>query len=119
MPKYVLDRGSNPRVWDTLDTFTQGYIEAAMWTMTRSWFECADCEDRPEQWEDGVCAKCGGEVHEHTDDCDGLNVDDIAPETIAKAREDCRAFQEANRDALERATEEQDRDSAHHGHDFG
>lgn len=118
MPAYTLDRSLARETWQALDAFTQGYIEAAMWTLTDSWFECDTCENQPEDWCDGVCTECGGKVREHTDSCDHLGLHDIADETIAAAKAECTAFQETNRTMLDRATEEQGRDDASHGHDF-
>lgn len=64
--EYVLDTTFAPELWRTLDKFTQGYVSAAMWLLTD---------------EDGS-------------PLDYLGLHDIAPETIASAVEDCRAFQE-------------------------
>lgn len=89
MPEYQLtiDR---PDTWMRLDSFTRGYITAAMWTLTD---------------EDG-------------NSCDDLTFADIADETIAAAVGDCEAFQADNRADLDEASEEQGRDDESHGHDF-
>ena len=117
MPEYTLDRSLAQNDWARLDPFTQGYIEAAMWTLTVSWFECADCNCRPDEWTE-MCPECSGKVREHTDSADHLGLQDIAAETIAKAVEDCEAFQTTYRHALDRASRVSGRDDDSHGHDF-
>jgi len=84
--EYTLDRSLALDVWKTLDEFTQGYVEAAMWTLTD---------------DDG-------------NSLDYLGLHDIAPETLEKAKHDCKDFQESNRAALD-STGAND---ARHGHDF-
>lgn len=90
MANYVLNVSRRVRTWEELDAFTQGYIEAAMWTMT---------DDD------------GGSL-------DRLGLQDVHPETIRKAITDCVAFQQAHRATLDRATEETGRPDSYHGHDF-
>ena len=91
MSEYVLDTSLTRETWEALDAFAQGYVEAAMWTLTD---------------EDG-----------HSLDYLGLH--DIAPETIARAVEDCAAFVAAHRADLDEATDEDKRRTdASHGHDF-
>jgi hypothetical protein len=91
MAEYTLDTSLSRETWQQLDAFTRGYITAAMWTLT-------DDDGEP---------------------CDHLGLHDVAPETIAQAIADCRAFQEAHRADLDEATDEQkDRTDESHGHDF-
>lgn len=119
--EYHLDTSLAHESWAKLDAFTQGYIEAAMWTLTDSWFECDECEHQPEEWNNGDCAECGavGTVHEHSEPCGHLGLHDIAAETITKAQEDCAAFVAEFRVHLDMATTEQPHcDDASHGHDF-
>jgi hypothetical protein len=85
MPAYVFDYSLDRELWHILDDFTQGYIECAMWTLTD---------------DDG-----------HS--LDHLGLHDIAPETIAKVSEDCRAFQDTYAKQLSEAG-----DAAQNGHDF-
>ena len=68
MPTYQLDRSLARDTWKQLDSFTRGYIEAAMWTLTDD----------------------DGESLDH------LGLHDVHPDTIAAAVADCQAFQEAN-----------------------
>lgn len=90
MPEYVLDTSLSRETWQALDAFTQGYITAAMWTLT-----------------------------DNGESCDHLGVHDIAPETIQAAVKDCAAFQAAHRADLDEATDEQKhRTDEHHGHDL-
>ena len=67
MPEYVLDTSLDRDLWRTLDAFTQGYIEAAMWTLTD---------------DDG-------------ESMDYLGLHDIAPSALTAIIEDCRQFQDA------------------------
>ena len=119
MPEYHLDSSLARETAATLDSFTLGYIEAAMFTLTDTWYECDSCEEQFDEYHDGTCPECKGKVREHTDSCDHLGLHDIAPEAIAAAKRDCAMFQEANRADLDAATDEQpQRYDAHHGHDF-
>ena len=87
---YSLDTSHAQSRWNTLDAFTQGYIEAAMWTLT---------DDKGHN-------------------LDYLGLHDIAEETIEQAITDCASFQAANRTLLDRATEESGRGEESHGHDL-
>lgn len=90
MPEFILDRGSQSERFKHLDTFTQGYVTAAFWT------EGAD-----------------GNA------CDGASLDDLAPEAWQSFIDDCRDFQEANQNLLERASETRgDYDAERAGIDF-
>jgi hypothetical protein len=84
MNEYRLDTGLSFNAWNRLDTFTQGYIETAMWTLTD---------------DDGSSL-------------DYLGYHDVADETIAKAAEDCKAFQASYADMLA------DYDASRAGHHF-
>lgn len=84
--EYRLDTSLAPETWRSLPPFVQGYIEAAMWTLT----------------------------DEHGEHLDYLGLRDIADETIAKAREDCEAFESEQR-AMMDAT---GADDHRHGVDF-
>lgn len=91
MSEYVLTVSANASVWASLDQFTKGYIEAAMWLLTD---------------DDG-------------NDCDEMTFEDIDPDALAKVIADCLLFQTAHRVDLDAATEEDgSREDAHHGHDF-
>ena len=74
--------------FDQLDPFTQGYLEAAMWT------------DEPD------------EVIESTPE---WNYDNLAPEALEGALRDCKAFQLEAADPLRLLDSEGD---DQHGHDF-
>ena len=87
---YSLDTSHAQSRWNTLDAFTQGYIEAAMWTLT---------DDKGHN-------------------LDYLGLHDIAEETIEQAITDCASFQAANRTLLDRATDESGRGDESHGHDL-
>lgn len=90
MPEYHLDTSLARETAQSLDAFTLGYIEAAMWTLT-------DDDGEP---------------------MDYLGLHDIAESTIRAAIRDCKAFQETYREDLDKATEELGRDDSSHGHDF-
>ena len=90
MAQYEFDRSLDLRTWDSLDSFTQGYIECAMWLLTDE----------------------NGESLSH------LGLHDIAQETIQAVIDDCRQFQEAHGPLLERAEAESGRTASHHGHDY-
>ena len=90
MPEYTLDTSLDRDTWRKLDPFTQGYIKAAMWTLT----------------------------DEEGHNLDHLGLHNIHKETIAQAVMDCAAFQAANRALLDRATEESGRGEESHGHDL-
>jgi hypothetical protein len=117
MPEYVLDTSLAQDVWRTLDAFTRGYVMAAMWTLTDSWFECDECEAQPDEWNNGKCEACGATtgVHERTESCDHLGLHDIAPETIETAKDECASFLVAQQFVLN-LTEEDDYER--HGADF-
>jgi hypothetical protein len=117
--EYHLDTSGAPDLARSLDAFTLGYIESAMWTLTLSWYECDDCGTKGYDWHGGVCPECHGDIHEHTEDCDDLGLDALTPEVLARAIADCKTFQERYREDLDEASDEQkDRTDAHHGHDF-
>lgn len=73
-----------------LDTFTRQYLETALWS--------SNDESTPQ----------GGEPFDAN-----YSIDDIAPECVAQAVEDCKAFQETSADDLARAG-----DASQNGHDF-
>lgn len=77
-----------------LDSFTRGYLEAALWT--------SDPDPGSGQWS------------EHDD----WTIDNIAPESLARAIEDCRQFQADNRADLDEVTDTYGATDAQHGHDF-
>ena len=88
--EYQLDTSLAHETWAALDAFTQGYIEAAMWTL----------------------------VDEDGNSLDYLGLHDIADETLQTAIRECAEFQQTYRADLDEATDEQGRDDTHHGHDF-
>lgn len=72
MPEYHLDCSLSRETRETLDAFTFGYVETAMWTLTD---------------DDGQSL-------------DYLGLHDIADETLAKAIADCRQFQTEHAELL-------------------
>lgn len=74
MPEYSLDRGTpeNAATFNTLDTFTQAYVEAMFWT---------DCNEDS----DGMALATFAE---------------LAPEALDRIKADCAAFQAANASLL-------------------
>ena len=82
--------------WTAMDEFTTSYAETALWSTT----------DMNEE----------GDMGESLDENYGL--EDLAPETVKEMIEDCKDFQEANADLLERAYEATGNDEAQAGHDF-
>jgi hypothetical protein len=74
-----------------MDTFTEAYVECALWSST-------DDDGEP----------LG----------DNYGAEDIAPETLAAMVEDCRQFQESNAALLAEAYETAGYDEGRAGHDF-
>lgn len=64
MPEFILDRGAKATEFKNLDSFLQGYIEAMFFT----------------------------ECHADNPKLDGASFDQLAPEALAAANEDCTAF---------------------------
>jgi hypothetical protein len=90
-----------------LDSFTRGYITAALWSSTANVYYCPTCkvhlkesdvagptEDIPAQW----CPECETDVIESDASFEraGFDTDDLAPETLARMIADCEAFQRQN-----------------------
>jgi hypothetical protein len=95
MPAFVLDMGSPEaaREFANLDTFTQGYIEAALWADGNA---------------ESLSAEGNGEGE--TDATFG----DIAAQTLHQMKLDCQAFQAANAAHIEFGPG----DASQAGHDF-
>lgn len=75
MPQYIMP-GKTPEFFE-LDAFTQGYVEAALWT------DCStDCEELTDK-----------------------DFTDLAPETLAKMVADCEIFQKQNAYILQKEIE--------------
>lgn len=79
----------------TIDPFTRGYLEAALWTT----------DPYPSH---------GGEWLEH----DAWTIDNIDPASLRQAIDDCRDFQEANAADLGRVADEHDASDERNGIDF-
>lgn len=111
MLEFQLDTGSAAQSFAALDSFTQGYIEAAFFT------ECNDLYDSDE-WESDQAqedireGRCGGEIPRDS------SVSDLAPETLARITADCAAFQAAAADLLNQAYEETAYSPEQAGRDF-
>lgn len=127
MPEYHLDISLARDTWRKLDAFTQGYVEAAMWTLTDTRYVCDYCghtqRNEPDMYDREdlayVCPKCEiAAVHEESDNADYLGLQDIADSTIRAAIRDCAAFQETYRDDLADASIELGRSGSDHGQDF-
>ncbi len=121
MAEYSLDTSLARETWQTLDAFTQGYVEAAMWTLTDTWYECDDCdfESRNPDVHSEVCSSCGGTIRERNHSADHLGLHNVSEEALREAIKDCAAFQESYRADLDEASDEdKSRDDAAHGHDF-
>ena len=75
MPEFSIDLGDAVKQWRDLDSFTQGYIEAAFFT---------DCEPGTtrETWDPETQSSLPGDV----------TFDDLAPETLARMVADCKSF---------------------------
>lgn len=98
--------------FDSLDSFTQGYIECALWAGDDYRIEEADGTFR---WP----ATCDEELDNPRPLDENFHVWDISPEVLEQIRQECADFQEANASFLAQASEEiPGRDSSHHGHDF-
>jgi hypothetical protein len=74
-----------------LDSFTQQYLETALWSST---------DDNGEPLDENY------------------TLQDFAPETIKQAVEDCEAFQRDQAELLEQAYERDGYDASNAGHDF-
>lgn len=77
-----------------LDAFTRAYLECALWT--------SDPEPRSGEWSAS----------------DWWSIDAIDPDSLARAIEDCRSFQDANRADLDEVSDTFHVDDTRHGHDF-
>lgn len=75
----------------TIDSFTQGYIECALWSSVSD-------DDEGIQ--------------------DSHSITDLAPTTLAEMIKDCQKFQKANDDDLDKACEARGHDMSYMGHDF-
>ena len=97
----------------TLDAFTRGYLDAALWSST--------AYGSPEEQAADPTHK--GTFDRSFQDC-GYDVDNLAPETLAQAVEDCRAFQADHAADLGKAADLRSFNRAHGtidehlGHDF-
>lgn len=103
MPQFVLDMGGAADTFSALDSFTQGYIEAAFFT---------ECEPgtTADTWDTETQSSLPGD----------MTVNDLAPETLAAMKEDCAAFQELAKVDLEKAYDyaPADYDANRAGNDF-
>lgn len=98
-----------------LDTFTQAYIECALWSSTEYKFGVCPCcganallshYPEPEYNQDAMCSDpgCGVKEIPNADPMDkNYSAADLAPETVEKMRKDCERFQNENADVLSRA----------------
>ena len=103
MPEFILDYGSREaaRAFKTLDSFTQGYVEAMFFT------ECEPGTDS-DSWD-----------HERHSSLPGdATFAELAPETLARIVADCAKFQAHNAVALEEYAAVTGRPDDHAGHDF-
>lgn len=93
MPEFILDHGTPEalRAFNTLDGFTQGYIEAMFFT------DASDPDD-------------GDLAH--------ATVAELATESLARIIRDCEAFQNAHVALLELAYETDDYDDTRAGRDY-
>jgi hypothetical protein len=84
MPEYILDMGSpeGARAYNTLDSFTQGYIEAALFC--------------------GVERKENDPEKDHDKDYDAAFCE-LTPETVEEMAADCKRFQEMYPELLDKA----------------
>jgi len=77
-----------------LDAFTRGYLECALWT--------SDPDPGSGEWSES----------------DWWNIDAIDPASLARAIEDCAAFQADNRADLDEVSDTYHANDSEHGHDF-
>lgn len=113
MPEYHLDVHDDYRTWSSLDDFTQGYIEALFFTEHSPAFSYGDIEDDKAEWERALSeGQSDGQIP------GDATFADLAPDALRKCVEDCRAFQEANQDLLNRAYEHLGYGSESAGRDF-
>lgn len=117
MPEFILDTSGTVYVpgtlgmpapgfetaykWRLLDAFTQGYIEALFFTESEPQTTREDAFTARgtirKTWRRAV------EEGQQKDIPEDFGFADLAPDSLAKIIEDCRAFQEANRADLEEA----------------
>lgn len=118
---------------ENLDSFTQAYIEAILWSSTVDPFgTCPECGEDDQvlcRWDDNnkpVCMKCSAREPNHEPPADeNYTTDDLAPEALARIIADCKRFQEENSefiacDNLKPFPHQYHQYSAHEhaGHDF-
>jgi hypothetical protein len=94
MPEFILDKGSaeHAKAFDSLDSFTQGYIEAMFFT---------NASGRPDD----------GELEHAT-------FADLAPSTLEKIIADCAWFQKQHANLLNETYEKDDYEPVQAGRDF-
>lgn len=100
MPEFILDHGSkeSARKFASLDSFTQGYIEAMFFTDSEPGTVRPDedsAADDPNVWNPDKHSSLPGDV----------TLADLAPEALARIVADCAAFQKANETLLAEASE--------------
>lgn len=112
MPEFHLDHGTPESAagFAALDSFTQGYLEAAFFTETNELYSSEEW-DSEEAQEDIREGRCSGGIPSDS------SVADLAPEAIAAAISDCATFQQTAADLLELAYE-RDYDAEQAGRDF-
>jgi hypothetical protein len=92
MPEFILDHGTAfaARTFNSLDTFTQGYVKTMFFT---------DC-------------------HSDNPELDGATFAELAPEALDRIRKDCDAFQIAHEATLAKIYENSTYDNADMGRNF-
>lgn len=93
MPEFILDLGSADGVksFETLDEFTQGYVEAMFFTSTG---------------------------YREDDELHHATFAELAPDTLDTIKRDCASFKTANADDLDKATANASYCMSRAGHDF-
>lgn len=112
MPEFNMDTSGAVHVeWCDLDSFTQGYIEAAFFTSTDTQYDRDDwdsdeCQEGLEQGTiDGTIPSDSG-------------FSDIDPESLGAIIRDCRVFQQLYSELLALAYERDDYDATQAGRDY-
>lgn len=105
-PQYL-----QPITFDKLDSFTRAYITTALWSSTLDPFgTCPDCEqpdrvlNRWNQAQEHVCSECSEREPNYEPPAeDNYDFGDLAPETLARMRQDCATFQALYNDTIQAA----------------
>jgi hypothetical protein len=110
MPEYVLDTSDAPAAWHALDSFAQGFIEAAFFSETACFHSSEFFGEEAQS--DVAEGRADGNIPEDS------SVGDIHPDEFAKIAAFCADFQSRAADLLKLAYERPNYDEAAAGRDL-